>query len=129
MMIAAELLVGAELLEDELFHACLFPTKRDDGTLERTAHLGSDSLQAVLFGLQHERKFFSATYQSAQLYQFLQRRPPRSRMMSTEEIGNNGRVQLVGFIAIAGAASVLLHSPWIQYAHPMSASINHSAKA
>ena len=123
LMIAAELLVRADLLTDELFHACLFRAERNDGTLERRAHLGSDSLQAVLFGLQHEREFFSATYQSAQLYQFLQRRPPRSRAMSTEEIGNNGRVQSVAFIAIAGAASVLLHSPWIQYAHPMSASM------
>ena len=42
-MIAAELLVRADLLTDELFQARLFRTKSEDDPLERAAHLARSS--------------------------------------------------------------------------------------
>src|SRR5207244_13298103 len=79
---------------------------------ERT--LGAIPSQAVLFRLQHEGELFPAPHQGLELRHFQSRWLPCNRLMSANKIGNNGRIQQIGFVAIAGTASVMLNSPWVQ---------------
>jgi hypothetical protein len=120
LMIAGELLVRADLLGDELFQARFFRAECGDDALQRTVHIGSDSFQPVLFPLQHQRDFFPATHQSLQLRHFHAWWLPRCRLMSANKIGDDGGIQPIGFVAIAGAASVLFDSSWVKQAHPMA---------
>jgi len=88
----------------------------------------SDSFQAVLFGLQHEGEFFPATHQGLELRHFQSRRLPCCRQMSTNKIGNNSGIQQMGFVPIAGVASILFDSSRIKQADAMALAMEPQRK-
>src|SRR5262245_26675678 len=70
------------------------------------------------------RRFFSACSiresssrrrtKALELRHFFKRRLPRRRLVSENKIGDNGRIQFISFVAIAGAAGVVFDASWVQ---------------
>ena len=40
--------------------------------------------------------------------------------MSANKVGDDGRIQSIGFVAIASTARILFDAPWVQQAHPVT---------